>query len=63
MGHWDTHSNGITHSGAAYYLTVTVVVFVSLVAMMNKTVCQYLALFTVLAPEFIGAARLAYYGL
>ena len=36
---------------------------VSLVAMMNKTVCQCLALLLILTPDFIGAARLACHGL
>jgi len=39
------------------------VVLISLVAMMNQTVCQCLALLTILTPDFIGAARLAYHGL
>ena len=57
------HTLTIVHSGSAYYLTVTVVVFVSLIAMMNETVCQYLVLLTVLPPDSLGAARLAFHGL
>ena len=62
MGHWDTQPDN-SHSGAAYYLTVTMVVLFSLVAVMSKSVCQCLALFTVLAPDFTVAAHLAYHGL
>ena len=38
------------------------VVLVSLVAMMNESVGRGLALLTVLAPDVIGAAPLAFHG-
>jgi len=40
--HWNAQPDG-PHSGAAYYVTVTMVVLFSLVAMTNKSVCQCLA--------------------
>ena len=46
----DTHPDS-SHSGAAYYLTVTTVVLFSLGAMTSKTVCQCPALLTVLASD------------
>lgn len=62
MEHWDTHPDKTPHSGFVYYLTITMVVLVSLVAMMNETVCRCLALLTILAPDSVGTARLAFHG-
>ena len=63
MAQYDTKLSQYPHSGSAYYLTVTIVVLVSLVAMTNESVCQGLALLTILTPDVLGAAPLAFHGL
>ena len=55
--HWDTYPDN-PHSGAAYYLTVTMVVLFSLVAMTSESVCECLAARS--GSHFTRAARLAY---
>ena len=56
-GDWDTHPDN-PHSGAAYYLTVTMVVLFTLVAMTSESVCKCLAARS--GFSFMGAALLAY---
>ena len=57
MGHWVTHPDN-PHSGAAYYLTVTMVVLFSIVAMTSKSVCNYPTAHS--GFSLMGAAHLAY---